>query len=141
MNAIAYQVSSTFDRISTRARYAICGILLLCVFVGLLTVQTDYSRQTVVAATVIAKTQGEARRSNGTEFIVALRLPDGTLQDVRTTFAQYSVTEVGSKWGVLVSDSSRGLPMPLTDKLLLTSFVLALMGGVWCVLYALFEGL
>jgi hypothetical protein len=141
MNALAYQVSTTIDRISTTARYIISGILLLCAFAGLLTVQTDYTRETRVEATVFAKTQGAARKSSGTEFILALRLPDGTLQDVRTTFAQYSVTEVGSKWGVMVSDSSRGLPMPRADKLLLLGFVLTLMGGIWCLFYGMLREL
>lgn len=113
MTSIAHSVSNTFKGLSTVTKLFLLAFVLLFAAVKVSTMENSYTRLTYVSATVIAKTQMPGSRSSSTPyFILATRHPDGTLEDVYTSFARYSTTEIGSKWGVYTSDSIKDLPVP-----------------------------
>lgn len=134
-----YKTAPRFIRdLSTPAKFLIALAVLALVFVGLLKFETDYNRDEYIATTVIAKTQStETPKSGSTlKFLLALRYPDGATQDVYTSFATYSQTPVGSKWGVTASKLSRGLPMPLLDTLRFLGLLISGLGMVLLVICA-----
>lgn len=118
MKAIVTQAHATYQQMSMSAKYLLAVVLAMLVCVTTASISTDYTRRAYVNATVVAKTQTTpVHKGNWTpKFIIALRHPDGTLQDVYTSYSRYATTEVGSKWGVMYSDFDRGRPVPTTDK-------------------------
>jgi hypothetical protein len=138
MTAIAQSVSTTFKGLSTHIKLFLLALALLFACVKVATMENSYNHLSYVSATVIAKTQMPGARNAATpSFILALRHPDGTLEDVYTSFARYSTTEIGSKWGTYTSDAIKNLPAPGFEKArmflaiaLVIGFALSLAGGI-----------
>jgi len=136
-----YQVTTrSFGNLTESVKAVLLGFVLLAVSILMCNVDTGYTATRVVSTTVIAKTDGatQTKSSASPYFIVAVRHPDGTTQDVYTTFAEYSQTAVGSVFQVEVSNHSLGHDMPLITQLVIVAFLVSAVGALCAFVAALF---
>jgi hypothetical protein len=130
MKSVAISATYNFRKLSRSMQYLLLAPLFALMFVLASAVDSAYLKESYVAATVIAKTKSESTHKGNWKphFILALRHPDGTLQDVRTSYAVYATTPVGSTWGVMYSDFDRGHPMPMGDRVRFAVLALSALG-------------
>ena len=140
MSAIYQTTTSYFGKLSESAKAVLLGFILVAVAVLMCNVDTGYTATRVVNATVIAKTDGatQTKSSASPYFIIAVRHPDGTTQDVYTSFADYSQTPVGSTLQVNVSNQSLGYDMPLITQLVVVTFLVSAVSALCVFVLALF---
>lgn len=139
MKSIAISATYNFRQLSRSARYLLMAALFALTFVLARSVDSEYMKESYIDATVIGKTKSESTHKGNwnPHFILALRHPDGTLQEVRTDYAVYAATQVGSTWGVMYSDFDRGRPMPMADRVRLAVLGLSAFGVLLSLLWSL----
>jgi len=131
MKSIAMPATKGLRSLSVSSRSFLISALFVFTFCAALLVSTEYTKKDYVVATVIGKTEAEpAHKGNwDQQYTLALRHPDGVLQEVHPTYAEYTATQVGSKWDVMYSDFDRGLPMPVQDRVRMAVLMLSFLGA------------
>lgn len=131
MKTLFRNISRFFNATPKAGKWLALTILCIAAVIGLSSVETEYTREYVVKGTVIAKTQGTTvhKSSSSPHFVLALRLPDGSLKDVYTSFSYYSVTPVGGTWPIAVSARSLGHERPLFDTIQLAALIVLVLGA------------
>lgn len=110
-SASSSPASSIEKLFSQPLRYFISACFFLMIFLVALVAESDYTRTTIVEATVIGKAE-QQQEYRPTDYSLVVRNPDNALQTIAVSAAAYQGVAVGDELQVATSPKLRGVPRP-----------------------------
>lgn len=114
MKTSALKLWDNFRKLPLNAKMVAIALTMVLTAIGVALIPTGHSRKVPTVATVIGKAQTtvQERARPRTQFLLAVRHSDGTLQDVSVKHSTYVATAVGSALELQASPADRGVSPP-----------------------------